>query len=440
MASVPMASVPMASRGTRRRATGLTRRGWGALAAAVVLLLAAYILGNEQLLFVACLLGALVGLSFLLVRFRSPSLSAARRFDVDVVSVGSPVTVSIEVTNDTAGRSASAEWRDQLPWAPGMTEPAKLRSLPSSRYTAAGVTRLEYVLHPPQRGIVEIGPAAVERIDPFGIARNDATLGEPRQLIVAPRVTDLTGSGFSLAGGDGSVRASRRNAAGNNDDLMTREYRRGDALRRVHWRATARRGDLMVRQEEESSFPTARLIVDTRSSGYPGAGADAFEWALGMVASLGVHLVGAGFLLQLRETAPAQLVAPVEAGGGTGHDIDFLTSLASAGLLPESVGAPSAASVDLDLHGPIFAVLARPSAETLNWISGQRARHEHGVALVIDTPDSAAFESLTRAGWRCLSVSITDDPAEVWAAALDEDAVGNEGRARERFGDSDGAG
>jgi len=37
-------------------------------------------------------------------------------------------------------------------------------------------------------------------------------------------------------------------------------------------------------------------------------------------------------------------------------------------------------------------------------------------------------------------VSITDDPAEVWAAALDEDAVGNEGRARERFGDSDGAG
>jgi uncharacterized protein (DUF58 family) len=425
--------------GTGRRSTGLTRRGWGALAGAIVLLVFAYLLGNEQLLFVACLLGALVGLSFLLVRFRSPTLAAARRFDVDVVSVGSPVTVSIEVSNNTAGRSASAEWRDRLPWPPGTTEAAKLRSLPSARYTAAGVTRLEYALHPPRRGIVEIGPATVERVDPFGIARNDSVLGEARQLIVAPRVTDLSGSGFSLAGGDGAVRASRRNAAGNNDDLMTREYRRGDALRRVHWRATARRGDLMVRQEEESSFPTARLIVDTRSSGYPGGGTDAFEWALGMVASLGVHLVGAGFLLQLRETAPAQLVAPVETGGGTGHDIDFLTSLASASLLPESVGAPSAASVDLDLHGPIFAVLARPSAETLRWISSQRARHEHGVALVIDAPGSDAFESLTRAGWQCLSVSITDDPAEVWAAALDEDAAGNDVRARERFGDSDGA-
>lgn len=430
----------MATGGTRRRATGLTRRGWGVLVAAGLLLVGAYLLGNEQLLFAACLLGALVGLSFLLVRFRSPSLTAARRFDLDVVSVGSPVAVSIEVSNDTSGRSAGAEWRDRLPWAPGSTEPARLRSLPSARFSAAGVTRLEYVLHPPRRGIVEIGPASLERVDPFGLARNDAVLGEARQLIVAPRVTDLSGSGFSLSGGDGSVRASRRNAAGNNDDLMTREYRRGDALRRVHWRATARRGDLMVRQEEESSFPTARLVVDTRASGYPGAGSDAFEWGLAMVASLGVHLVGAGFLLQLRETGPSQLVAPVEAGGGTGHDVDFLTSLASADLLPESVGLASVSSADLDLHGPIFAVLARPSTETLRWISNQRAHHEHGVALVIDEPGSEAFETLSRAGWQCLSVRTTDDPAEVWAAALDDDAAGNEGRARARFGDSDGAG
>ncbi|GAB3605765.1 DUF58 domain-containing protein [Conyzicola nivalis] len=426
----------MALSGTRRPAAGLTKRGWGIVAAAIVLFAGAYILGSPQLLFASCLLGALVVLCVLLVRFRSPRLSAARRFDVDVVSVGSPVTVSIEVANDTAGRSASAQWRDRLPWTPGSTEPAPLRSLPSARYTLAGTTRLQYVLHPPARGIVDVGPVTVERFDPFGLTHNAVEVGETRQLIVAPRVTDLSGSGFSLAGGDGSVRASRRNAAGNNDDLMTREYRSGDALRRVHWRATARHGDLMVRQEEESSFPTARLIVDTRDSGY--ATPDSFEWVLGMVASLGVHLVGEGFLIQLRETGAAQLVAPVEAGGGTGHDIDFLTSLASARPSPDYLGAGAPASADVDMHGPIFAILSRPSDDTLRWVASQRAKHEHGVALVVDDAQSTTIESLTRAGWQCVSVRVTDDPADVWAAALDDGSGGNESFARARFGDVDG--
>ena len=426
----------MAVSGARRSATVLTTRGWGISGAALVLFVAAYVLGNPQFLFTACLLGALVGLALLLVRFRAPRLTAARRFDLDVVSVGSPVAVTIEVANNTAGRSASARWRDRLPWDPGFTEPASLRSLPSARYTAAGTTRLQHVVHPPARGVVDIGPVTVDRVDPFGLARHSAQLGDARQLTVAPRVTGLAGSGFSLAGGDGSARASRRNAAGNNDDLMTREYRSGDALRRVHWRATARHGDLMVRQEEESSFPTARLVVDTRASGY--ADPAAFEWALGMVASLGVHLVGEGFLVQLRETAPAQLVAPTEAGGGTGHDIEFLTSLASARLVADHAGGGTSVGTDADLHGPIFAVLSRPSDDSLRRITSHRATHEHGIALVVDDAPSAAVEALTRAGWQCIAVRSTDDPAEVWAAAIDDGSGTGEAFARARFGDLHG--
>jgi uncharacterized protein (DUF58 family) len=420
---------------TREPGAGVTRRGWALVGSAIVLFMAAYIVGNPQLLFVACLLAALVVTGLLLVRFRSPQLSATRRFSHDVISVGSPVTVSIEVSNESIGRSAAATWRDRLPWSPGSTEPAPLPALSSARYSTRGVTRLEYVLHPPQRGVVEVGPLVVERADPFGVTMRELVLGASRQLIVAPRVTPLAGSGFSLAGGDGSVRASRRNAAGNNDDLMTREYRRGDALRRVHWRATARHGDLMVRQEEESSFPTARVVVDTRAGGYETG--ESFEWVLGMVASLGVHLVGSGFLLQLLETAPAQLVAPTETGGGTGHDIDFLTSLARVSLVPDHVGAGASPASDVDLRGPIFAVLSRPSGESLRWIASQRARHEHGVALVVDREDSAAVEALSRAGWQCIVVDESDDPAEVWAAAMDDETGASDALGRARFGDAE---
>lgn len=416
-----------------RRGTRLTRRGWGVLAGGAAVLVASYVLGNTDLQFVACLLAAVVGLSYLLVRFRSPGLTASRRFSTDVVSVGSPVTVSIEVSNDSASRSATAQWRDRLPWPPGATPVETLGALPSARYSSRGTTRLSYVVHPPRRGIVEVGPATVERTDPFGLARNSATVGVARQLIVAPRVAPLSGSSFSLAGGDGSVRASRRNSAGNNDDSMTREYRSGDALRRVHWRATARHGDLMVRQEEESSFPTARVIVDTRESGYESVTGDDFEWALGMVASLGVHLVGEGFLLQLRETGTPQLVAPTEAGGGTGHDVEFLSSLARATPEIGRHGTPAPVA-EQDLRGPIFAVVSRPTEESLRWIQGQRDRHEHGVALVIDTGRSAAFESLRSAGWQCLLVSPADDPTDVWAAAIDAGAGANDRGSR--FGET----
>jgi uncharacterized protein (DUF58 family) len=394
--------------------------------AAVVLLVAAYVLGNEQLLFAACLLGGLVGFALLLVRFRSPRLEAGRRFSSDVISVGSPVTVSLELTNTAAGRSAPAVWRDVLPWWPFGTDPVRLAPLPSARFARRAST-LEYTVHPPVRGVLDVGPLLVERADPFGLALRRSAVGAARSLIVAPRVAALGGTSFSLAGGDGSVRASRRNAAGNNDDLMTREYRSGDALRRVHWRASARHGDLMVRQEEESSFPTARIILDTRSDGYPADfpddGTEAFEWALSMVASLGVHLVGEGFLLQLRETAPAQLVAPTQVGGGTGHDVDFLASLARCEPVTDLAAGASARS-EVELRGPLFAVVGSPGTDTLRWISAQRERHENGIALVVGDPDSAAMVDLARAGWHCIAVRATDDPADVWAAALDSDGTG----------------
>ena len=49
---------------------------------------------------------------------------------------------------------------------------------------------------------------------------------------------------------------------------MTREYRHGDPMRRVHWAATARHGQLMVRQEESVTTPEATIVLDSRLSAY----------------------------------------------------------------------------------------------------------------------------------------------------------------------------
>ena len=84
-------------------------------------------------------------------------------------------------------------------------------------------------------------------------------------------------------------------AAAGDDDVIPRAYRDGDELRRVHWRSTARYGELMVRREEQRWQDRAVLILDSRRSAHVGDGpASSFEFAVSAAASIGVHVARSG--------------------------------------------------------------------------------------------------------------------------------------------------
>ncbi len=194
-------------------------------------------------------------------------------------------------------------------------------------------------------------------------------------------------------------------------------------MRRVHWRASARRGELMVRQEEHRSHPDARIVLDTRLAGYPDAEvedsdswhpdshSEAFEWAVRMLTSLGVHLDGSGFSVAVEETAKPQLDQLGERWDGSRRE-GFLTSLAGVSLVHASserlqrTGTPA--------PGPIFAVLGDPE----DLIRHRRAG-DVAVAFLVE-PRTAAVERLSAAGWLCVPVHPWDDPAAVWTAAAAE--------------------
>ncbi|MGN0065410.1 MAG: DUF58 domain-containing protein, partial [Nocardioides sp.] len=63
-----------------------------------------------------------------------------------------------------------------------------------------------------------------------------------------------------------------------------REYVRGDDLRHVHWRSSARAGELLVRQYHDSRRTEAALLLDRQASSY--ADDDSFELAVEVAASL----------------------------------------------------------------------------------------------------------------------------------------------------------
>jgi uncharacterized protein (DUF58 family) len=100
----------------------------------------------------------------------------------------------------------------------------------------------------------------------------------------------MTGGGTWGGAGDSLARAA---AVSGEDDIATREYREGDDLRRVHWRSTAKRGELMVRREEQPRQMRATVLLDTRARGHRGDGpASSFEWAVSAAASVAVHFTG----------------------------------------------------------------------------------------------------------------------------------------------------
>jgi len=430
-------------RAAGRGATYLTRRGWGLLCGALFCVITAYGSGLSQLLYAACFLTVLPLAALLLVRLRRRRLEVVRTFTPTMVSAGSTAVVELAVHNQSAAPSGPATWADHIPWPPGTAGPGSLPALSGSVpgvFSAPSSTILRYTVRPPERGVYNVGPLSIEYSDPFSLAAGSASLGGIQPLSVIPATVSLGEGGPSILSGDGSARLIQRRTSGNDDDLMTREYRSGDALRRVHWRASARHGELMVRQEEQRTHPEARILLDTRRGGYGDAWADlgghesgvgAFEWGVRMLASLGVHLHRAGFLVQVVETGPQQ-VAPIgDSAQGTGQDIEFLLSLAEIGLaedpLPEFGGAQGEERAE-GVPGPIFAILGEAEPETLSWIAAQRRPHELGVAFVLGRRSSRTYSVLEQSGWTCVPVRETDDPALAWASITRFSATGGGSR------------
>lgn len=427
--------------GQRRARVGFTRRGVLFLVASLMASFAAYAMGLRELLYVATLLAALPIGALLLVWRARPRLAVTRTFSPHILEAGATATVTMRVRNLSFRRSARSRWRDTLPWRPGTTPDADLPALQprGARFAGRGNTAsLRYELRPPRRGVFAIGPLGVDVMDAFGLASSALSTGEAEQIVVTPETVPLRSAALSATGGDGESQLIQRRSSGDDDDAMTREYRTGDAMRRVHWRATARHGELMVRQEEQRSLPEARIIVDTRRSGYRDASteddeteSEAFEWVVRMLGSVAVHLRRAGFAVHIVETGPPQLAALERKGRRAWGEEEFLVGLASFGLVDDAKHAEPRTR----RGGPTIAIVGSPDDATLDWLAGQARQGEVSVAFMVQSVSSVDLinrsfgvttalagvgQRLADAGWLVVPVRADDDHAAAWDAVVYE--------------------
>ncbi|MDJ0349167.1 DUF58 domain-containing protein [Cryobacterium sp. PH29-G1] len=438
-----------------RFATRLTLRGGVFLIAGIVFFANGVLVNSRDVLFVASLLimAPLVAAGF--VSLRPARVEVLRGFRPPIVPAGGESVVSLQVRNLAVTPLGGAWWGD-TPSAGIDAPPAAVLPLIGRTGTPGDTVSLQYSVVPRERGVYALGPLRVSRQDPFGFAHSERFAGAPHDLIVTPRVTPLPGSGLAQASNDGAIRELVRQATPTSDELIAREYRPGDALRRVNWPATARHGEIMVRQEEQRSNPEARIVLDTTLAGAAGLGAGhvpphlvaAFELEIELAASVGVHLLDAGYRLEAIELGASQLVPGDQSSVGglhgdvpatfrtPGGDRALLEALASVVPVPwPSRSARLAAARRVPMRAalrgaqasvPTFAMLVSVSEPDVDDLVALARHCEPAVAFVQRTVTAAARERLQEAGWTCWELATVEDLVSAW-----NDLAGERGVSRD---------
>lgn len=170
------------------------------------------------------------------------------------------------------------------------------------------MTILSYQVQFLQRGYYQLGPLLAETGDVFGLHRRFRILTEPTFTLVLPRVLPLEGYSLSSRRPIGEIRLSHRLFEDATRVSGVRPYQPGDPLNRIHWRATARVGQLQSRTFESSCVAGATIVLDFHAANFVGTvGKNTAELAIVTTASLAnaVFLTGQqiGFLTNGRDAA-----------------------------------------------------------------------------------------------------------------------------------------
>ncbi|MER7131898.1 DUF58 domain-containing protein [Streptosporangium saharense] len=398
----------------------LTARGWSFLASGTAALLCAFLLGEHDLLRIGVLVISLPLLAAMVVSRTRYRLSCARRLDPPRVPVGGEATVTLRLENVTRLPTGLLMIEDTVPYALGARPRFVL-----DRVEALGVREIDYRVRSDLRGRFGIGPLTVRITDPFGLVELTRSFTISDTLVVTPQVVALPRVRLSgeLAGGGES--RTRSVAAAGDDDVAPREYRQGDDLRRVHWRSTARYGELMVRREEQQWQSRGALLLDTRRYAHRGEGPrSSFEVAVSAAASIGVHLAHEGLGLRLVTDQGAERLPET---GLSWALLDTLAEIRTSSARSLEYG--TAALRQGGGEGLIVAVLGALDVEQAQVLARIRHGNMTGVAVMLDIagwerPEASQDEGrqevqavLAGAGWRVVPLPSGTTIANVWPKA-----------------------
>ncbi|WP_185832722.1 DUF58 domain-containing protein [Streptomyces sp. WAC 04229] len=422
------------SGGIRTALTGLTTRGRSFLAAGIAAAVCAYVLGQSDLLRVGLLLSVLPLVCATVLYRTRYRVAGSRRLSPERVPAGSEARVHLRVDNVSRMPTGLLMLQDRVPYVLGPRPRFVL-----DRVEPGGRREVSYRVRSDLRGRYPLGPLQLRLTDPFGLCELTRSFSTYDTLTVIPRVEALPPvrlSGEAKGYGEGRQRTL---ALAGDDDVIPRGYRHGDDLRRVHWRSTARYGELMVRREEQPQRARCTVLLDTRGLAYEGAGPDSpFEWAVSGAASVLVHMLERGFSVRLLTDTGNSVPGEGSdgfAGASQGTADAAGLMMDTLAVIDHSDGTSLSPAYDLlrgGNEGLLVAFFGDLDEEQATVAARMRQRSGGAVAFVLDSGAWARepadvpgpldrseerLRMLREAGWTAVSVPYGATLEELWRLA-----------------------
>lgn len=425
-AAVTARAAALEVRSLRRRQAFL----WLLAAAFLAFLLSLFSAGF--FLYAAVVTAAVLGLGAFLPAASLLGLEVRRSLEAETIELGGTLESRLVLHNRKALPALWVFWKDEI--EPGLA--AEGITCGFQTLTSEETMHSACILHGRRRGLFRVGPAVIETSDPLGLVRRFRVDPEVRFVTVLPRTVDLS-PGWPL--GHRPIHEVPRRRSLFEDPsrfLGVRDYRAGDSLRRIHWRATARSGRLQVKLYEPAVLEGALLAVEMGKAAWAGApeetGADpAVELAVTAAASIAAfvlaHGQAAGLLSNGGDAAERY---PADWKGGSFRRLEDALQETEARRR-----MPAYRPVDLEPgrgrwhHDRLRSALARltlaPGLTLPELLVAEAPRLPRSLVILAVTPDlgsglGGALAALKRSGFEVGVVWVRKTEEEIAAASLPE--------------------
>lgn len=357
--------------------------GWAIGSAALFLLLVAILIGSGALFYMSTAMIATIGAS----RFQAWLSVRGLRFDriaPESVTAGDLVTVEIVVWSEKRIRRPLVtvidnlpsnlhprDYSPSLPIAPAFDQPIRtqyrFRPMRRGKYSWTGLTAY---------GTDALGLVTASKV--YDTSKAEITV-LPVPIPVSIELPRASSWGIN------EVESGRSRGAGI-EPRGVREYAAGDPLRHIHWRSTAKRGSLLVKEFEAGSHAPAAFIIQRTVGTDVGVGhMTSFEAMCGHVAYLSDRFLRQGVLVEFPTTE--ERVQGISHKERQTEILDLLASLTPD--LPQTVGEELLGCLQSMESGAIVYVLAAVADQDLAAAAAQA--RQIGVSIIVLAYDAETF-------------------------------------------------
>src|SRR6478735_1166943 len=374
-----------------------------AIALATILVVAAFSTGEDFLFYLLYLGILIVGGSYVLVRLGLSDLEAGYAVSQLHAHVGERMRVTYTLRNPS---------RVPKPWLEVHNPTTLPGGLPGRALGLGGRSERSWLIRVllTRRGHFRIEPLHIRTGDPFGFFEASATVGQGVSVVVYPRLEALPMWRLPAASLEGSHASPERTLQTTPLAMSVRPYAPGDSMNRISWKATARHGEIQVKEFDLEQTADAWIVLDLQRGIGGGRGDESTtEAAVRVAAAVADKAIGENRAVGISVNAGRTAVVPADRGGRQHQKImQLLAAVDADGSTPlvetliNTVGR---------LRRGMTAVIVTPSLDP-SWVRPLAALRARGVACVVVTVDSEAFDRAMHDADAARGIKATSDAAD----------------------------